>query len=182
VPLTIGIGTGSMITGRLVSRTGRTAIFPSIGMIVVTATLLFLAFWAPHLSTSGLSWTLLWNGMFMGTVMGVVQVNVQSLAGPQMLGAAAASVQFSRSIGAAFGTAVVAAVLFATLAAADPDSAKLFANLLQQGEQALSTLLPSRQKLVQSEFVEAFRAAFLTIATFSTLGMILAWLIPIRRV
>src|SRR5260370_37188697 len=105
-----------MITGRVISRTGRTSIFPSYGLIFVTIILLFLAFWAPRLSASALAWVLLWNGLFMRTVMGAVQINVQSVAGPQMLGAAAASVHLSRSIGAAFGTAVAAAVLFATLA------------------------------------------------------------------
>src|SRR5229473_1205155 len=70
VPLTIGIGIGSMITGRVISRTGRTSIFPSYGLIFVTITLLFLAFWVPRLSASALAWVLLWNGLFMGTVMG----------------------------------------------------------------------------------------------------------------
>ena len=41
----------------------------------------------------------------MGTVMGVVQVTVQAVSGPRLLGTGAAMVQFSRSVGAAFGTA-----------------------------------------------------------------------------
>ena len=155
VPLTIGIGVGSMITGRVISRTGRTSIFPSYGLIFVTIILLFLAFWVPRLSASALAWVLLWNGLFMGTVMGVVQVNVQSVAGPQMLGAAAASVQFSRSVGAAFGTALVAAVLFATLAWTDPEAARLFEIMLQQGADILGTFPSARQIALRSEFNEA---------------------------
>jgi hypothetical protein len=38
---------------------------------------------------------LIWIGLFMGTVMGVVQVVVQSASGLQRLGEAAASVQVS---------------------------------------------------------------------------------------
>ena len=41
-PLAAGIGLGAMVTGRLVSRTGWTAIFPSVGLIPV-ALLLVLA-------------------------------------------------------------------------------------------------------------------------------------------
>src|SRR5438874_8561491 len=145
VPLTIGIGIGSMITGRVISRTGRTSIFPSYGLIFVTITLLFLAFWIPRLGASALGWVLLWNGLFMGTVMGVVQINVQSVAGPRMLGAAAASVQFSRSVGAAFGTAVVAAVLFATLAWTDPEAPQLFGAIVQQGADITAKLPSARQ-------------------------------------
>ncbi len=74
VPLTIGIGTGSLVTGRLVSRTGRTTIYPIGGLILATATLLLLAFWTSHLDNVTISILLLLNGLFMGTVMGVVQV------------------------------------------------------------------------------------------------------------
>ena len=42
LPLMFGIGAGSMATGRVVSRTGRTAIYPSLGLIVVTAALVAL--------------------------------------------------------------------------------------------------------------------------------------------
>ena len=182
VPLTIGIGVGSMITGRVISRTGRTSIFPSYGLIFVTITLLFLAFRAPALSPAALGWVLLWNGLFMGTVMGVVQINVQSVAGPQMLGAAAASVQFSRSVGAAFGTAVVAAVLFATLAWTDPEAPQLFGAIVQQGADITAKLPSARQAVLRGEFNEAFRAAFLTIAAFSALGLLLAWYTPVRRI
>ncbi len=60
----------------------------------------------------------------MGTVMGVVQVTVQSAAGVASLGSAAASVQLSRALGAAFGTALVGTVLFAVLTWSDPDAAQ----------------------------------------------------------
>ncbi len=120
LPLTFGIGIGSMLTGRIVSRTGLTAIFPSVGLIFATVTLLSLALFASHLGTRQLGVLLFCNGLFMGTVMGVVQVTVQNAAGTASLGSAAASVQLSRSIGAAAGTALVGTVLFATLALGDP--------------------------------------------------------------
>ena len=44
LPLTFGIGLGSLITGQLVSRTGRTAIYPTYGLAAATAGLVFLAF------------------------------------------------------------------------------------------------------------------------------------------
>src|SRR5665213_3145981 len=39
VPLTIGIGTGSLVTGRLVSKTGLTTVFPVVGLVMVTTCL-----------------------------------------------------------------------------------------------------------------------------------------------
>jgi MFS family permease len=182
LPLMIGIGIGSMATGRMVSMSGRTAIFPSYGLILVTLNLLLLALWAPHIAVVQLIWVLLWNGLCMGTVMGVVQITVQSASGPRRLGEAAASVQFSRSIGAAFGTATVATILFAVLSATDRDIAALFGNMVEQGASILSTLPPARQAIVQSEIAQAFRTAFLVIAGFAGTGAVLALSIPLRRI
>ena len=181
LPLMFGIGIGSMVTGRIVSRTGHTMIFPSIGLILVTLTLLGLALWAPQLSRPQLAILLFFNGLFMGTVMGVVQVAVQGAAGPHTLGAAAASVQLSRSIGAAVGTALVGTVLFATLTLGDPDAARAFTSLVHRGADLSATLAPERLNAVHSQIAAAFRMAFLTITAFAVIGMLLAWSIPSRR-
>ncbi len=182
LPLTFGIGIGSLITGQLMTRTGRTALFPSCGLTLATAGLLFLAFWVPHLSLTQLPWVLGGTALFMGTVMGVVQVTVQAVAGQRMLGTGAAMVQFSRSVGAAFGTAAVAAVLFSTLAAGDREAASLFGTIIDRGPEAIAGLAPARQAAIEAQIGEAFRAAFVTIAAFTGIGAWLAWSIPLRRV
>jgi EmrB/QacA subfamily drug resistance transporter len=180
VPLTIGIGTGSLVTGRLVSRTGRTTIFPVTGLILVTVNLIVLAIWAPVLSNAALAVLLLWNGLFMGTVMGVVQVTVQSAAGSAHLGEAAASVQFSRSIGAAFGTALVATVLFAVLAMRNPEAARVFAIMVEHG--APPALDAAQSAAIRADIVDAFRAGFLLMAAFTAGGCVLALTNPMRKI
>jgi len=182
VPLTVGIGTGSLLTGRLVSRTGRTTVFPVFGLAVVTINLVALAFWASTLGTYALAGLLLWHGLFLGTVMGVVQVTVQSASGPLRLGEAAASVQFSRSIGAAFGTAIVATVLFAVLSWRNPEAARSFASMMEHGRQLGPTLSPAAQAAIQADIAAAFRAAFLAMAAFTTAGFFLALTNPLRRI
>jgi EmrB/QacA subfamily drug resistance transporter len=182
LPLTAGIGVGSMITGRVVTQTGLTTIFPIWGLAIVTLNLILFALLASRLPVSYLPWVFGWNALFMGTVMGVVQVTVQAVAGPKMLGAGAASVQFSRSVGAAVGTAIVAAVLFSVLAATDRETAHLFGIMVERGPAAMAALEPARQAVVQVEIAEAFRAAFLAIAAFTGIGLVLAWSIPVRRI
>ena len=182
LPLMFGIGIGSLVTGQFVTRTGLTAVFPSYGLLGAMAGLLFLAFWVPHLSLTALPWMFGATAIFMGTVMGVVQVTVQAVAGQRMLGAGAAMVQFSRSVGAAFGTAAVAAVLFSVLAASDRESASLFASMIDHGPDAIAALAPTRQAIVKSEIGEAFRAVFVTIAAFSGVGAWLAFSMPLRRI
>jgi EmrB/QacA subfamily drug resistance transporter len=182
LPLTFGIGLGSMITGQIVTRTGRTAVFPSYGLPAAMLGLLSLAFWMPHLSTGELAWVYGLTALCMGTAMGVVQLTVQAVAGPRLLGTGAAMVQFSRSVGAAFGTAAVAAVLFSILALTDRETANMFGAIIEQGPHAIATLAPARQAIVQSEIGDAFRAAFITVAAFTAAATWLAWSLPLRRV
>src|SRR5262249_55179274 len=173
VPLTIGIGVGSLLTGRLVSKTGWTTVFPVVGLALVTANLVVLALWVQTLSETALGWLLLWNGLFMGTVMGVVQVTVQFASGPLRFGEAAASVQFSRSLGAAFGTVLVMAVLFAVLSIKNPEAARVFATMTEQGAHAASNFPATQPTEIQAAIAEAFRIAFLSIAAFTAVGFFL---------
>ncbi len=182
LPLTAFIAVGSIFTGRMISVTGKTAIFPSLGLPVVCLTLFGLALFAPHLSLVQLPFVFALIAVSNGTAMPVVQTTVQMLAGPGQLGAAAASVQFSRSIGAAVGTAVVGAVLFAVLAATDVDTARLFGSIVERGPEALAGLPAARIAEVQAQIASAFRAAFMTISVFAACGAALAWSIPVRRI
>jgi hypothetical protein len=164
-----------------VTKTGRTAVFPSYGLIVATIGLLLIAFFIPRLSVTELPWAFAFIALSMGTVMGVVQVTVQAVAGPRMLGTGAAMVQFSRSVGAAFGTATVAAVLFSILAVTDRQTTSLFGAIIEQGPDAIAALPAARQAIIQSEIAGAFRAAFTTIALFTSAGVWLSWSMPLRR-
>jgi predicted MFS family arabinose efflux permease len=180
--ITAGVGTGSIISGRIISRTGRTMILPSLSLVVATLTLIVFALYGPLFSTAQLAALLFFNCLTMGSVMGVAQVTVQTAAGPKQLGQAASSVQLSRSVGASLGTATISTILFATLAARDPEAAKLFGAILQDTHAALASLSPARRLAVTEEVTAAFRVAFLTLAGFTTFGSILAWTNPMRRV
>ena len=182
LPLTACVAIGSLCTGQMITRTGRTAIFPSFGYAAASGLLIILALLGPQLTTRELPWCYGLISLCMGTAMPVVNITVQIAAGRAQLGAAAAAVQFSRSVGSAFGTAVVAAVLFAALASSDRAITPLFAELVERGPVALEALSPARLLVVHFEIGEAFRAAFLTIAAFAAAGSCLAWTIPMRRI
>ena len=181
LPMTAGIAFGSLFTGRMMAKTGRTAIFPSVGLAITGCALLILAFAAPRLSNTQIPLVFLMFSLSIGTAMPVVQLTVQLVAGRANLGAAAASVQFSRSVGAAFGTAIVGAVLFAVLSATDRSTALLFAEMVERGPVAMAALDTAHQAAVAAEIRDAFRSAFLAIAGFTGLGLLMAWTIPVRR-
>ena len=182
LPVSMFIGLGSIITGRLITRTGLTMIWPTIGL--AGAALSFVAF-AVSLVYLELRWLMAMLGLasfFLGTVMAVVQVTVQTEAGRKFIGAAAGSVQFSRTVGAAFGTALMASVLFATLSATDPEAASLFARIINFGPSALDTFSGARRAIIEGEIASAFRAAFLLMVLFTSAGFLLAATNPSRRV
>lgn len=182
LPLTALTAVGSLLTGRTISATGHTAIIPSIGQAICAALVVVLAITGPGLSDLQLSILLGGIALSSGTAMPVVQVTLQLLAGPRHLGAASASVQFSRSIGGAVGAALVSAVLFAALAAMDGEVAALFGRIIQEGRAALATLPAPRAAEAQTEIQDAFRAAFLTVAALSASASALAWSIPLRKI
>jgi MFS family permease len=182
LPLTAGVAFGSLLTGRVIAITGRTALLPSIGLMVSASSLLFLGLFAHHLTTAQLPWVFALTSLSLGTAMPVVQTTVQMVAGPKMLGAAAASVQFSRSVGAALGTATVGAVLFAALSAIDPHTATMFADLVERGPTVLASQTADQAAVIQAEIAHAFRIAFSAVAVFAGCGAVLAWSIPVRRI
>jgi len=181
LPLTVCIAVGSVCTGQIVARTGRTAIVPSIGYMLVVAMLAIITFAAPHLSNVELSCLFGLTSIGLGTANPVVNITVQIIAGAKQLGAAAAGVQFSRSVGSALGTALVGVVLFATLTIMDGQTAMLFRELVERGPVALAGISAARQTIVQQEIADAFRAAFATVEIFAVAGLLLAWSIPLRR-
>ena len=181
LPLTAGVGIGSIMAGRLISLTGRTAIIPGLSFLVTFTAYVAAGVWAPQLDRAQLAWLIAAGGFFQGTAMPVAQITVQHLAGPRMLGAAAGSVQLTRSLGSALGVSVVGMVLFATLASKDSHAATVFADMVEQGKSAMDQLPAASQAGMQSQIVLGFRAAFFTISTFSASISLLAWTMPLRR-
>jgi hypothetical protein len=108
--------------------------------------------------------------MGFGSSFPMVQITVQVAAGPERLGSATASVQFSRSLGAATGTALVGAVLFGALVAAGGEAASLFVALVNQGAGALAALPEAARAAFRAEMTGAFRAAFLSAAVMTGAG------------
>jgi MFS family permease len=182
LPLTVSVSSGSVLTGWLISRTGRTAIFPACALIVTAVSLVALALWAPVMGRFWLSATLAIGGLCQGSAMLTAQVTVQIVTHPRHLGAAAGSTQLSRALGSALGAAMAGAVLFGALAVQDPDAVALFADLLRHGSTALAALPAARQALIEAEIGTAFSGVFLLVACFSLGIVATAATMPVRRV
>jgi MFS family permease len=111
LPMMLGIVAGSTLTGRIVSRTGRPTIMPVAGLSVSCAALILMAVLPARSEViAGLAALC---GLGFGGVGPTSQIISQTLAGRDRLGAAASVVSLSRYMGAALGTAMFGAVVFA---------------------------------------------------------------------
>jgi len=181
VPMTIGVGVGSSIVGQLAGRTGRTTLFPSIGVPIATALVLLLAVVADSMPSIELSWYLGAVSFFLGSVMGIVQVTVQIESG-KLLGTAVAALQLSRSLGPATGTALVGTVLFAVIAAAATEISSELQAILQGSTSALTELGEAATAAIRANVAVAFHSVYITIAAFGVITMLMAWTMPRRMI
>ena len=111
LPLILGLLTASIVSGRIISKTGKYRLFP-IGGFILTGFGLFLL---SHLSLTTSQWLLsLWMlivGLGIGSTMQVMTLAVQNATDPKHLGTATSAVTFFRSIGASLGVAIFGALL-----------------------------------------------------------------------
>ncbi|MFC7692540.1 MFS transporter [Paeniroseomonas aquatica] len=140
LPLSLGGAIGGLSSGWLMTRTGIGMPFATFGLALAAAALAAIALLAGGLPDWGVAGLFGVVAVGFGCSYPVVQITVQVAGGPGRLGAAAASVQFSRTLGAAVATAVLGALLFGTLAAGDATVAAHFARLVQTGPGLLATL------------------------------------------
>ncbi len=182
VPFSIGGFLGGMLAGQTMTRTGMAMILPGFGLPIAALLLVGAAVFADSLPNLGLALLFGLAALGMATHYPVVQITVQVAAGPARLGAAAASVQFARSLGAAVATALLGALLFGSLAAHDAEAASLFARLVREGAGLLPSLPEAARAVLAEGMASGFRAAFLGAAVLVALGAVLAWRAPTQRI
>jgi MFS family permease len=182
LPLSACAGIGALLAGAGMARTGRTMLWPAIGLAVAALALGALALGAAGLPMAAMATLLALISLGYGTSFPVVQVTVQVAAGRQRLGSATASVQFSRSLGAASVTALLGAVLFGALVMAPGDAAGLFVALVDRGPAALADLAAPARALFEAEMQAAFRALFGAAALLTATGAWMCTRVPLQRV
>jgi EmrB/QacA subfamily drug resistance transporter len=109
-PLMGGMLAMSIISGRLITRTGRYRIFPIIGTLVMVAGMALLTFLGAKTSYVQLSVDLALLGAGMGLVMQNTVLATQNAVERRDMGTATSALTFFRSLGGVFGTAFFGAI------------------------------------------------------------------------
>jgi MFS family permease len=111
VPMMAGILTSSILGGRAISRLGRYRMFLIVGTAVATGGIFALSFLGVRSNQWLMSLFLLMLGVGTGMSMPVLTIAVQNALEWHEIGVGTASVNFFRSLGSSFGTAVFGAIL-----------------------------------------------------------------------
>ncbi len=112
VPMTLGIMFGSILSGQLISRTGRYRQYPIIGAGLLVASL----FAFHYVGADTPLWVSMVIMVFFGVGLGFnfqpLTLAAQNAVSPRDIGVATSSATFTRQIGGTLGTAVFLSILF----------------------------------------------------------------------
>ncbi len=136
LPMVGGIMLTSIVSGQIISRTGRYKIFMQVGFTVATAAMIAMSFLDANSSYAYEAIVMTVLGLGMGVGMPVLTLAVQNEFEQKDLGVATSSNQLFRSLGSTIGTAVFGAVLTAGIMSQIP---------AMQGTQYVQSLSSSEQ-------------------------------------
>jgi EmrB/QacA subfamily drug resistance transporter len=115
LPLVGGMVVSSVVSGLLVSRRGRYKIFPVVGTAMMALGMWLLTHLGANTPFAVTGTYMAVTGLGMGMIMQVLTVAVQNAVDVRELGTATGALGFFRSMGSAFGTALLGAVLVSRL-------------------------------------------------------------------
>ncbi|NLT54777.1 MAG: MFS transporter [Actinomycetales bacterium] len=115
IPMTIGIMTSSVVSGQLISRTGRYKIFPVLGSLLIVVGLGLLQGISADTSLVTICLFTVVMGLGLGLCMQPLVLAIQNAVPARDMGVATSSATFFRQMGGTIGTAVFLSVLFSTV-------------------------------------------------------------------
>jgi EmrB/QacA subfamily drug resistance transporter len=187
LPLMGGLMLSSVVSGRLIARTGRYRMYPIAGTAVTVLGLFLLSLMDEHTSTATAGGFMAVLGLGLGMVMQVLILAVQNDSPYEDLGVATAGATLFRSIGGSLGTAALGAVftnrLIAELGDRLPAGAGAGMHSGSVSPGAVATLPPPIHEAYLASFTGALSTVFLVAAAISALAFGLTWLIrevPLR--
>jgi EmrB/QacA subfamily drug resistance transporter len=183
LPMMAGMLVTSIVSGQLISRTGRYKIFPIVGTLVMAVGLYLMSRMTVNTGIETASLIMLLLGLGLGMVMQVLVIAVQNDVEYRDLGVATSGATLFRLVGGSLGTAVLGAVFSASLthalARVLPGSARVSGHGALNPE-TLSQLSPALRDIYINAFTTALSTIFVAAAGVALLGFLLTFLVPER--
>lgn len=172
-PLMGGVIVSSVVSGRIVSRTGRYKVLTISGLAVATGSLLWLSWCAQHAQSVGqMEIGLVTLGMSLGLVMPNLTVAIQNAVDTRDLGAATSTSAYFRSLGGSVGAAIAGALLNLGLEKS-LRAAGIPLSVLNQGVTEMS-----KMPVVLQGYRDAIGSNLEACAAVAALACALTWFLP----
>ncbi len=186
LPLIFGLLSASVISGRLISKTGKYRIYPIFGTLVTMLGLFLLSTLKVDTPEWLLALYMFITGAGLGSFIQVTTLAVQNAVHPRDLGTATSTVTFFRSIGGSFGTAIFGAILTARLTAHFTEllGAAPTGGVTLSSAANLSQLPPQVLPLALEAFTQSFHDVFLIAIPFIAVGFVVSLFLkeaPLRQ-
>jgi EmrB/QacA subfamily drug resistance transporter len=178
LPMTIGITVSTVVSGRLIAKTGRYRHFPVIGLAIATVVAFLLSRITESTSQLTITLYVLLFGFGFGLVTQVLVIAVQNGAEQRDIGIATASANFFRSLGASIGAAVFGSVfasgLNSWLARTLPadGSGGLDARSVQASPEKIQQLPAAARHAMTSGVTDSVGTVFLVATVVAALALI----------
>jgi EmrB/QacA subfamily drug resistance transporter len=189
LPMMGGMLTMSVISGQLISRTGRYKIFPILGTGIMTLGLFLLSRLSLDSSVYSTSLYILLLGVGLGMVMQVLVIAVQNAVDYRDLGVATSGATLFRLIGGSLGTAILGAIFATRLAAnlarlmpagAGGAAAGPLSGAGHMSAAALAGMSPPMRAAYGAAFTASLNTVFLVATVVCAVGFAFPWLLPER--
>ena len=188
LPLMGGLMSMSVLSGRIITRTGHYVWWPRIGMAVATLGAFLLSRLSPQTSDLQTALSMIVLGAGLGMVMQVLLLAVQNAVPYGDLGVATSAVNFFRQMGATLGVAVFGAIFSSRLGhelrvVLPAGSANIDPNRIANGPEQIKALPPQLHDLVVGALSHSLQTVFIWCVPILIAGFGLTWLlkqIPLR--
>jgi EmrB/QacA subfamily drug resistance transporter len=180
LPVMGGLLATSIISGQVITRTGRYRWFPIAGTAVGVLGLLLLSTLDRSTSPALAALYMLVLGAGLGMVMQVLVLAVQNSVPYEQLGVATSGATLFRSMGGSVGTAVLGAVFTASLNDALAGAGGAAADAGRLDPSALQPLPAPVRDAYLGGFTDALDLVFVVAAAIMAVAFLLTWLLPER--
>ncbi|GAA4051137.1 hypothetical protein GCM10022409_42380 [Hymenobacter glaciei] len=182
MPLSLGVVTGSMLAGQMVSRFGHYKRWMLGGLVLLLVGLSLLATMPPTVQYYQVLMYLAVCGLGLGPTMPLYTLAVQNATEPALMGQATSASQFFRQIGGALAASALGAVLSFTLAHELPTSAQAPATsqtVVAEGPALPSAAATARANpQVRAAFATAIHRVYMVDILLVVGGLLLTLLVP----
>ncbi|WP_251047145.1 MDR family MFS transporter [Hymenobacter sp. ISL-91] len=187
IPLSMGVVTGSLLAGQMVSRYGHYKRWMLAGLVVLMGGLLLLATMPPSVSYRQVLLYLLICGVGLGPSMPLYTLAIQNAVEPQFIGQATSASQFFRQIGGAVAASVLGVILSLGLSSVlpaagpaggvAPSAAAAQAAPVGEGPVVVPAGTPASPEL-KAAFSEAISQVYLVTLLLVAAGFVMTLFVP----